>query len=59
MPGYRTPIDRLYLCGASQHPGGSFHGQPGYNAAGVVADDLGLDKWWDPPDVRALLRRLT
>jgi hypothetical protein len=38
MPGYRTPIDGLYLCGASQHPGGSFHGQPGYNAAG-----------WSPP----------
>ncbi len=58
MPGYRTPIEGLYLCGASQHPGGSFHGQPGYNAAGVVADDLGLEKWWNPVDVRAALRSL-
>ena len=58
MTGYRTPIERLYLCGASQHPGGSFHGQPGYNAAGVVADDLGLAKWWNPVDVRAALESL-
>jgi len=58
MPGYDTPIDGLYLCGASQHPGGSFHGQPGYNAAGVVADELAIDKWWNPVDVRLALRAL-
>jgi phytoene dehydrogenase-like protein len=58
MPGYRTPIDGLYLCGASQHPGGSFHGQPGYNAAGEVAADAGLDTWWNPADVRDVLRGL-
>ncbi len=58
MPGYRTPIERLYLCGASQHPGGSFHGQPGYNTAGVVADDLGLDAWWGRIDIRQTLRDL-
>jgi phytoene dehydrogenase-like protein len=58
MPGYRTPIDRLYLCGASQHPGGSFHGQPGYNAAGVVAADLGLEPWWRPTDARTALAEL-
>ncbi|MFP3913618.1 MAG: phytoene desaturase family protein [Actinomycetota bacterium] len=46
MPGYRTPVEGLYLCGASQHPGGSFHGQPGYNAAGAIADDLGIEPWW-------------
>lgn len=55
MPGYKTPIDGLYLCGASQHPGGSFHGQPGYNAAGAVASDLGLEPWWQPVDARAAL----
>lgn len=55
MPGYRTPIEGLYLCGASQHPGGSFHGQPGYNAAGVVAEDLGVDPWWRPVDARDAL----
>jgi phytoene dehydrogenase-like protein len=55
MPGYRTPIEGLYLCGASQHPGGSFHGQPGYNAAGVVAEDLGIEPWWGPRDARGAL----
>lgn len=59
MPGYRTPIEGLYLCGASQHPGGSFHGQPGYNAAGVVAEDLGIDEWWGPRDARIALHDLT
>lgn len=58
MAGYATAIERLYLCGASQHPGGSFHGQPGYNAAGAVADDLGLEKWWKPADIRAVLAAL-
>ena len=55
MPGYRAPMERLYLCGSSQHPGGSFHGQPGYNAAGVIAADLGLECWWRPIDVRQAL----
>lgn len=59
MPGYRTPIEGLYLCGASQHPGGSFHGQPGYNAAGVIAADLGVDRWWRPVDAREALRSLS
>ncbi len=58
MPGYRTPIEGLYLCGASQHPGGSFHGQPGYNAAGVVVEDLGLEPWWEPADARKALHDL-
>ncbi len=56
LSGYRTPIAGLYLCGAGMHPGGSFHGYPGYNAAGVVARDLGLDLWWQPQDVRTALR---
>lgn len=55
LSGYRTPIDGLYLCGSTQHPGGSFTGHPGYNAAGVIADDLGLDVWWNRPDVRTAL----
>jgi phytoene dehydrogenase-like protein len=28
-----TPVDRLYLAGASAHPGGGLHGAPGANAA--------------------------
>lgn len=58
MPGYRTPIEGLYLCGASQHPGGSFHGQPGYNAAGAIADDLGIESWWRRGDARTALEDL-
>lgn len=46
--GYRTPIDGLYLCGSACHPGGSIHFGPGYNAANRIADDLGLEKWWEP-----------
>jgi len=58
MPGYRTPIDGLYLCGPSQHPGGSFHGQPGYNAAGQIAADIGIEPWWKPTDARSALEQL-
>ncbi len=58
MPGYRTPVERLYLCGASQHPGGSFTGQPGYNAAGVIAADLDVEAWWGPPRIRDVLSSL-
>jgi phytoene dehydrogenase-like protein len=58
MPGYHTPIEGLYLVGPSQHPGGSFHGQPGYNAAGVIAQDLGLDQWWQPTDPKQALAEL-
>jgi phytoene dehydrogenase-like protein len=38
-----TPVDRLYLAGASAHPGGGVHGGPGANAARValVRDGLG------------------
>ena len=43
VPGYgqyRTPIDRLYLCGAGTHPGGGVTGAPGYNAAREILSDL-------------------
>jgi phytoene dehydrogenase-like protein len=42
---YRTPIEGLYLCGSSSHPGGNVTGLPGYNAAQVMLDDLGLAKF--------------
>jgi phytoene dehydrogenase-like protein len=38
---YRTPIDGLYLCGASTHPGGGIMGAPGRNAARRILKDLG------------------
>jgi phytoene dehydrogenase-like protein len=42
----RTPVDAFYLAGGSVHPGvpGSLAG--GYNAAALVAADLGLERWW-------------
>ncbi|MCC6918822.1 MAG: NAD(P)/FAD-dependent oxidoreductase [Alphaproteobacteria bacterium] len=51
---YRTPIDNLYVCGASTFPGGMVTFGGGYNAAKVVAEDLGLTIWWkEPPSVTA------
>ncbi len=46
---HRTPIDDLYVAGASVWPGGMVLLGGGYNVAGVVADDLGLDRWWNEP----------
>ncbi|MGQ0797841.1 MAG: phytoene desaturase family protein [Methanobacteriota archaeon] len=43
VPGwsnYRTPIDGLYICGSSAHPGGGVTGAPGRNAAMAVLEDL-------------------
>jgi phytoene dehydrogenase-like protein len=42
---YRTPIEGLYLCGSSSHPGGNVTGLPGYNAAQVLLADLGLSQF--------------
>jgi phytoene dehydrogenase-like protein len=58
LSAYRTPIAGLYLCGSSQHPGGSFTGNPGFNAAGAIADDLGLPVWWPRRDAVAVLDAL-
>ena len=38
---YKTPVPGLYLCGASTFPGGMVTFGPGYNAAKVVAEELG------------------
>ncbi|MFZ1907608.1 MAG: NAD(P)/FAD-dependent oxidoreductase [Burkholderiales bacterium] len=45
--GYRTPIEGLYMCGGYCHPGGGVHAGAGHNAAGVIAGDFKLRKWWD------------
>jgi phytoene dehydrogenase-like protein len=43
-PGaYRTPIDRLYLCGSGTHPGGGVMGACGQLAARTVLGDV--RKW--------------
>ena len=45
---YRTPLEGLYLCGGSTHPGGNITGLCGYNAASVIVADLELKPWWSP-----------
>jgi phytoene dehydrogenase-like protein len=43
VPGYaqyRSPIDGLYMCGSSTHPGGGVMGAPGRNAAAEILRDL-------------------
>lgn len=55
---YRTALEGLYLCGGSTHPGGNVTGLCGYNAASVIAADLGARRWWSPPDLVAELAAL-
>jgi phytoene dehydrogenase-like protein len=47
----RTPIPGLYLAGGAVHPGipGSLAG--GYNVAALLAEDLGLERWWPEPEL--------
>ncbi len=43
VPGwaqYKTPIDRLYMCGSSTHPGGGIMGAPGRNTAMRLLKEL-------------------
>lgn len=46
LSGFSTPVERLYMCGASQHPHGFITFAPGYNALQVIAKDLDLEPWW-------------
>jgi phytoene dehydrogenase-like protein len=43
---YRTPVDRLYMAGSTQHPHGFITFGPAYNALQVMAEDLGIEPWW-------------
>jgi phytoene dehydrogenase-like protein len=55
--GSNTPIEGLYVCGASTYPGGLIIGGPGYLAANKVADDLGVTRWWKPtPEMEKYIR---
>jgi len=54
---YRTPVERLYICGASCHSGGLVVFGPGYNAVNTIAEDLGIEKWWSEPELVAEARR--
>ncbi len=44
---YRTPVEKLYLCGGSQHYGGGVHGRNGYNCYKIIVEDFGLPKVWE------------
>lgn len=48
MPGSRTPVEGLYLCGSSSGNGGGVNGAPGYIAANAIVDDLRLARTWTP-----------
>lgn len=39
LSDYRTPVEGLYLSGASTHPGGGVFGAPGYNSAHTILAD--------------------
>jgi phytoene dehydrogenase-like protein len=39
LAGYRTPVEGLYLAGASTHPGGGVSGASGRSAARVLLAD--------------------
>jgi phytoene dehydrogenase-like protein len=40
LASYRGPVDRLFLTGASTHPGGGIMGASGRNAARAILSDL-------------------
>lgn len=40
--GYATPVEHLYICGSSCHPGPGVTFIPGYNCAHEVLEDLGV-----------------
>ncbi|MBI5443856.1 MAG: NAD(P)/FAD-dependent oxidoreductase [Deltaproteobacteria bacterium] len=44
---YRTPIEGLYLCGSCTHPHGYITFGPAYNALQSIAEDFGMEKWWE------------
>ena len=53
---YSTPLNGLYICGASCHSGGLVTFGPGYNAVNRIVEDLGIEKWWQEPDLVAKAR---
>ena len=48
MPGSRTPVEGLYLCGSSSGNGGGINGAPGYIAANAIVADLKIKRPWKP-----------
>jgi phytoene dehydrogenase-like protein len=46
-----TPVEGLYVCGASTYPGGMILGAGGYIGANAIVEDFGVKKAWDEPDM--------
>ena len=46
---YATPIKDLYICGSCTYPGGTILMANGYLAANRIAEDYGIQKWWEKP----------
>jgi phytoene dehydrogenase-like protein len=49
--GHRTPVKKFYVNGASTYSGGTVIFGPGYLAANAIAEDLGINKWWQVPTI--------
>ncbi len=54
LKDYHTPVGGLYLTGSGTHPGGGMSGNPGYNTAQAILQDLGL---LPPPGRKGLVER--
>jgi phytoene dehydrogenase-like protein len=48
---HSTPIEDLYMCGASTFSGGMITFGPGYCAVNTIAERLGVDKFWPEPEL--------
>ncbi len=58
LGGAATPVDRLFLAGASAHPGGGVHGGPGSNAAAAALARAGITGRARWAATRAMMRRI-
>jgi phytoene dehydrogenase-like protein len=47
---HRTPVEGLYVGGASSFSGALITFGPGYLVANAVAEDQGIQKWWSEPE---------
>lgn len=53
----RTPIEKLYIGGASCYPGGLVTFGSGYLAANTIIEDAGIEKPWPEPEVVTAARQ--
>jgi phytoene dehydrogenase-like protein len=55
---YRTPIDRLYLCGSGTHPRTGLDGRSGANAAREILKDLAVIRTSTTEDTRVTVDKI-